>query len=460
MLSRPSDGAPPPPQARRRRWWPAAAVALWVSFAVGLQLVRQPGVPATDALWAEDGGIFLNAALRGPTVAAVFEPYASYLHVAPRMLSAVVAVAPLEQAALLTAVLASLGVAVLSVFVYVASGRSGVLRSRPARAALAAAMVALPAAGYEVNATLANLHWYLMFAAFWALLAVPGSRAGQVVHVLVVALAVLSDPLTVLLAPVLAWRMRVRRTRYGWTLAAVLLLGALVQGLVSLASDGGLSKSPTRLADLPSIYVLRVPASLLVGDRHLPDAYLLWGLPFAYACLLAVLGLLAYGVLRRGASPGVLAVLLTASAVFFGLPVALRGTAGYLSTESFTLNGSRYVIVPTLFLVTAVLHVLDRPAPAPGHGWLATRALVAAVAAVVAVGDLGTFNVSSLGPSWSAELRETERHCRAGTSPELAVGVEQFPEDVRPGEVLAKVPPDVGEFRFYVAVPCRRLTGD
>jgi hypothetical protein len=111
-----------------------------------------------------------------------------------------------------------------------------------------------------------------------------------------------------------------------------------------------------------------------------------------------------------------------------------------------------------LFLLTALLHVVDRPvAPVHRRGWTALAVGVGVYAGAVALGDLGSFNVSSLGPSWSTGLETAREHCSDGTSPELADAEKQYPRETRPGEVLVAVPPDVGPIiRFYVAVPCAR----
>ncbi|HMA45877.1 MAG TPA: hypothetical protein VKP11_01485, partial [Frankiaceae bacterium] len=129
------------------------------------QAVRQHGTPAYDSIWAEDGHAFLTDAIADPW--DVGRPLANYLQVLPRIIAGLIVQVPLSHAAGLVASSAAMVVALVSVYVFLAS--RPLLPVTWQRAALAVVFVAAPWAGFETNATINNLHWYLNFAAFFAL---------------------------------------------------------------------------------------------------------------------------------------------------------------------------------------------------------------------------------------------------------------------------------------------------
>jgi hypothetical protein len=275
---------------------PALASAL-VALLAGLLLARQAVVSAWDTIWAEDGFAFLSDALSGDALGAVVEPHGGYIHPLPRAAAAVAAVLPLELAAVVLSAAWALVLALLAAFVYAASGE--ILRSRALRVALAALTALLPAAGSELLGNTANLHFYLVYACFWAFVWRKTTTLALTARATVVAVTALSDPLTLLFAPLALWNAVSRRGRRELVVPASLLAGLAVQlGATTLAGE-----SPERLTrfdatDLPLLFALRVTGSLLVGDRFLDDAWLSLGRVFAYGALLAVGVALLAGAFR------------------------------------------------------------------------------------------------------------------------------------------------------------------
>lgn len=434
-----------------------------------LQLARQPGVPSRDTIWAEDGAVFLTEALRGPPRDTIFRPHAGYLQVVPRLAAAIVSPLPVPQAALAISLIAALVVAILSVFVFWASGSAGLVRNGSARAALAAIVVLLPAAAFETNVTLANLHWYLIFTAFWALLGRPRSLAGWCICVAVVVMAVLSDPLAVLLLPVVAWRLWTSRSARSLALTSAFVASAIVQLSVVLTAGAPAPFAERQPGDIPATYGLRVAASALLGDRYLDELYGRLGLLLPLGCLSLVAGVLGYGVLRRGASMAVISTFAGASVTYWAVEVMLRGTGGYLTRVPFTLNGSRYTVLPLLFLLAAFVYVFD-PRPRFRNDEPAARSdprtasvdvpqLVASglLAATVLLGFSGV-NVRSAGPSWAAEIADARARCLTPPAPGFPGKPDGFAV-ARPGEVLVRIAPPLEVPFFRAAVPCERLLG-
>jgi hypothetical protein len=139
-------------------------------FGVVLQIARLPAGVATNTVWADDGSGFLGPALQHGWGAFAF-PYGGYLVSITRVMAAVAATLPLRLAALVLGAGSALVVCLVAGLVYLSM--RGHIPSRGLRFAFAAMMVLIPAVGMEIDPNAANLHWYLVFAAVWILLARP-----------------------------------------------------------------------------------------------------------------------------------------------------------------------------------------------------------------------------------------------------------------------------------------------
>ena len=472
-----------------------ASAPLWVLLNTAVLLVRAPGVPAWRAVFGEDGGIFLTDALASPGWGSLLTPYQGYLQLAARLLAEVVADLPLSAAAWLLAGLAALAAALLSLFTYVASG--AVLTTRWARLSVAVAPVFLPA-GWEIGASATNLHWYLNVACFWAVVAPLRGRRLRVAAVVVVVLAVLSDPLAGLFLPVAAWRAwralglpipglgsrpagrvpagtpRVRGATKGRVrpeMAALAVPAAFVI-CVSLQLALGAARQrpdhflPSRASDLPGIYGLRVAGSFLLGDRFLPGLFARLGLPFAFTCLAVVAAGVAYA-LTVPRSRNLVLLCAAASVVWLVVPLMLRGTATWLDRVDPGLPGSRYVFPPVLLLAVAYIAWLDgvhadaaELSPSPLRAWLPQVCATAAFA-LIAAGSWSLPSQRTDGPVWSSTLAEARQRCqRADGSPREAGRSAEAPwgRAAATGQVLVPVAPAGPSPRWSVVVDCARLS--
>ncbi|UQS22448.1 glucosyltransferase [Amycolatopsis thermalba] len=446
----------------RARTATVAASVAWVLAATWLQLMRGPGLRAYDVVWAEDGGVFLNQAMRHSLWHNLVTPHAGYLQVVAKLVAQPVAALPPQWAAAALATGAALVVALISLLVWFHSGH--VLRSAWARVLVTAIVPLLPQAGFEVNAAVSDLHWYLAYAAFWVLLAPPRSVAGQVGSAAVVALAALSDPLTALVLPAAVVGIaRAPRRLVAGIAPAVMVVALAVQGWVHLTRAAGYRASETVAGDLPSIYGLRVVLSALTGDRLLGPVYQAAGL-----VLVAVVGVvvaLAVALLLWRAdrvARQVAVVGLVCSVAYLAVPVGLRGTGGFLERAEFSLNGSRYTIVPLLLFWVAVAALLDRLRPRAVVG-----GAVAVFLGVQVLSDWAGSSVRTGGPSWRASVAEARAACATPVRPpqpvplvaeeagRYAVPIFPGPDDVT--IVVAPVPPPGEPLLFAVVVPCTEL---
>ena len=422
--------------ARKRPWLILALGALGLILATALQVARQPGTPATDTIWAEDGFIFLSSALLFPDAAEVFvAPAGKYLHAAPRTLGFIASSLSLDSAAPFFALASSLTVAVLAGYVFMAA-RPWIPRW-PGRLVVAAMMPLLPVALLESLNNSANLHYFLSFAAFWALLAIPAGWPGVVAGASVAGVAALSDPIAVLLAPIAGWTLLRRPDRRRVVVAAVFLIAIGTHGLVWLTADRAdryedprvteeverelhirafapQTYAPSHPEELPRLYGLRVAGVFFVGYEMLAPAYRRFGDVFSYAALAAVGLMAAYAVARREIPRAVLGLTLAYSVLFFLVPVAIRGTEHVAPVdEQVIYAGSRYAVVPTLLLISSAAILLSRrDRRVPGRTWSVVVVGTMTLLVAIVVNDFRYPNPRAEGPPWSEELSSATRLCR------------------------------------------------
>jgi hypothetical protein len=294
----------------------------------------------------------------------------------------------------------------------------------------------LPVPGSELLANATNLHFYLLYACFWALVwqrETPfalGSRA-----VVVVATA-LSDPLSALFLP-LAIVAPVARRSVRALVVSGLFLAALVVQLAIIAGGARPERNwGFRLGALPEIFALRVGGGLLVGDRFLGDAWDGYGRAFAYGALLLVAAVVALLLRRSDRRTTAFALIaLGYAGLFFCVQLVGRGTGGMdPDLHGFRLNAARYILLPFL-LVVSVIVVLAADA---ARIWI-RRAALLWLAALLAV-NYSVTSDRSRAPRWDHELARARKVCSSA--------------DRRSAKVLvAPSPPRV----WFATIPCRRI---
>jgi hypothetical protein len=405
----------PLPPPRRLPWWalaPAGAVLTW------LQMVRRPSdPPAWDSLYVEDGQVFLGQALGQHAWDTFATSHLGYLHTAARAITEVATWFPLERAPLVMALLTSVAVAALALYVFEAS--AAWIASPLLRGALALAVVLAPVTARDIAGTVANLHWYLIYASFWAVVCPWRGRGWLAASAAAAFVSVLTDPLTavlLLLGLFLAWRARERRA---WVVPGVIAAGVLVQ--LVLRDEGAERVGGVDVDTVPRIFAERVTSSALVGDGQLFDVFDgRTGSPFAWASLALVAAAVGVGLWRlSGRRRWLLAAGAALSLTFFLIPVINRGTDLLVPDVPWALGASRYIYLPVLFLLTGLAAATDRPGRAGGGAGLLVRppirelALVALVLVPIAL-DYRAPHRTEGEPRWGTAVREAERAGRDG----------------------------------------------
>lgn len=382
-----------------------------------IMLFRTP-VPQWNVLWAEDGAVFVDGALRhNPWV--ILEPYSGYIHIVSRLAAAVATLVPLSVVPLAITVIAALIGGALSAAVFRFAQQRLVSPITPFAVWLL--FVTLPIAGGEVANTLAGLHWYLIFAGFWALLVRSRSRATLIAQCLVVSGALLSDPVALLLLPLVVLRafflsgLRERVLLLIFALAAVgQTIGSVMATVVH--GDRTWSQSHPTTHELFDFFTIRVVLDAAVGVRLTPHVATV-GLRYSVV-LVAVLALL---VVAAAVSPThrVMVALfalasLSAGGILFYLGWDNLGPVGALKLG----QGDRYSVDAVLFLVSAMIVSWDAIAERL-HGARPRVALLVGVLSLVMVGipavvDYRVWNVRSDAVPWSVALDRAAADCVAG----------------------------------------------
>ncbi|BCB87379.1 hypothetical protein Psuf_046920 [Phytohabitans suffuscus] len=324
---------------RPARWRGVAIGAAAVAAGTALGLLRQPGAGALDTIWAEDGGIFLAEAVRQGPFDALVTSYAGYFHFVPRLMAAIATLFPAGAASTVLALQAALAVSLLAVLVYVASGSH--LTGTLSRVLVSAVVVVVPVAQGDVLNSIANFHWYGLYALFWMLIWTPSGPAGRTVAVAVTFLVATSDIIAVVFVPLALWRafhrpgpdsehspsLTAGRDRQGIALAGGLGVGLLIQfaGLLSGSSERDLSPDPVLAV---SGFLLRAVPAPLIGERWLGDDVDARWLALAALAWLVVGAAFLIAYTRRTRPAWTLAVVagLHAAALYM-LPVLLTGIA-------------------------------------------------------------------------------------------------------------------------------------
>ncbi len=327
---------------------------------LGYLLATPAGRSHLDHVWAEDGARFLVDALSKPFAVNLVTPYAGYLHLVPRLVAQVVALLPLGSAAAGLAVLAAAIRAGIAVFVFAASG--GYLRAWWLRSGLAAGVVVLPAANGEALNNIADLHWFLLFGAFWALLWRPVGRWRTALATTVVFLSVGSSVLALGLLPLAlirgmsrAWRDRVVVVGFG--LGAIAQVGAMLTGHPRNDSVRPFNPGQAGLTSL-----LRGPLMTFTGPDPVPwlvRSFGYWPAALALACVLAI----AVAGIRGGVAASRLVVIAALGAAALALFVQLY--VNWSPGLRVVRVSERYSTAPCLFLLAALAVGLDAW---PRHG--------------------------------------------------------------------------------------------
>lgn len=429
--------APPRPALVR-----LAVGAAMVLAGILVVLFRLP-VEQQNVLWSEDGNQFLQAAFQNDFVTNLFTPYAGYMHFLPRTAGQLVAAfVPTTQLGLGMNIAGATVWSVVAIAAFVFS--RGRLQT-PLRWLLWLLVLIVPIGSMEVATNVANSHWFLIFGLAMAVFARSGPGLGRLVFgAVLVATAVMSDPLALAFAPVLIARAialpRVRENILGLVFAA----SAVVQVLMVLSTERDRGGPQLQPGSQTATYLVRVVWGDLLGQAAGTRLYDDLGRTTAIVLAGAfVLALTAFIVLHRRRA-GYAAVTLGASFGFWSVTAVLTWVSIGRQPEGLEVFlGGRYLVVPSLLLVVAILAAVS--AGLPGADARGVRRIVRIAVLVVVAAALVTPGI----------LNYQVPSAKAGV-PELTVSVPGF-RDACAANPSALVDVPIAPPGFTFAVPCERI---
>jgi hypothetical protein len=377
-------------------------------------LVPRPSGWAAQYVFAEDGPQWLGGFLRDG-FASTSQTFAGYLHVAPRLIAGSCAtVASGAAYPLCTSVSAALvrvagmAIAFPVLGAYARSWRWGL--------AGASAFVFLPAGEQEVLGNITNLRWFLVAAAAFALIGVFERWALVTLATFMTLIGALSDPLTMLLLPLAAWRLWQSRS-IGRLPATALVVGVCAQ---LLFLDPAQRMGPGLLwgfqDPILAIGQLGIRGILVaqMGTTLTREAVMRLGIHLSVLCVVLTLGLVVVVARTWGRNRTALGLALLLS--FSGLAI-LYVTLAYPASES-SLSGiagpsqpARYSVGAGLLLVPAIVLAVQA---AWEDGRRLGRVLAVGVASLLLVAVAVDFSGDPRltdGPTWSASLSDARTLC-------------------------------------------------
>jgi len=330
----------------------AAAIAV-VGFVVSL--LRVP-FDQHDRVWAEDGNVFLFEAINSGHWNVLFEPYAGYQHLVPRLSAALIlSFVPLGGYAVAVFLFCSAFTGLVAAAVFWLS--RDVLSSVPARIVVSSVTFLLPLSSVEVIGNLADIHTYCMWLAPWIVFSHPSSRRGVVGWGVVAILCAMTEIQSVIFLPFLLFRLR-RPSPLPGIIPAALALGAVAQVATTFMQPRHSSPAWPGIPSLVQGYLINVVfpfvdtfspsiiARLMSSGVLIPSVALI---PFAAAGIFAlVFGDSKHRVIVIALVVGSLSIY-AAGAIFDGT-TAVRYEGNYTSTVFGGYVDLRYGVASGMML--------------------------------------------------------------------------------------------------------------
>ena len=404
---------------------PTWVVSVLVGLAAALvSWLRLPG-GVRGSLWAEDGVLFLQQWIND-SLLHVVTPYDGYLHVVPRLVvGGVASLVPPAHTAVAISASCCLVVGLLAAVVHVST--ADLVGSGAVRLLLAMITALGPGAAQEVLGNTANLHWYFLWATPWILQHRPRTwvgAAGAAVLVLVGGLSEIQLALFVALLPFVV------RTVKALPAALALVSGVAIQVVVLLQHPRPPRAGPRPSAQDVTEGFLTHPVLGMVTGRWSLQGDIVNAVSWSASSVLGVVVLTGVvAAMRSGSRRGIAALCAVGAAVVVYAAAVLLNPSELFLFSSFTPGqwaaavAPRYAVVPTMFLLAAVVIGLDAMIASRRRAAVITAVVVAAALTLtLAVNAVPGPATRESHPGWAASIAAAQRGCREGIDPaQLAI---------------------------------------
>lgn len=365
--------------------------------------------------FAEDGSTFVADWLHDD--AGLFRPYAGYQHLVPRIAAWIaVRLTPVDWWANVVTVLACLLIGGIAALVFLFS--RDVTNAPVARLGVAVIPLLIPLAGREAAGNLANLHWYALYLIPWLLLATPRTKTATVWMMAVAAAAALTEPQTLIFAPLAIWRMVTDRSVR--LIGLGFLLGIAVQLITYFAyGRGQIASGIPPVMSIAGGYAINAAASALVPE-HVGALFTHLGWWGAALCCVLFLAAAGYAFVDGNtAVRTAVVVMLVGSIVAWSFAYGFNNAFDYyysrMSPDQLADppllrwgNAASMMLVSLVPLAAGV--VSERH---PDRGPMVGVGLMAVLVGLMAVGFRSPNN-PRIAPPWSGEVASGRESCAAG----------------------------------------------
>jgi len=392
------SGPAAPARARGARVLGAGVQVAAVGIASIAMLLRIPGRPAWRTIFGEDYFWFLAQAIQQPWH---WGQYHGYVQVVPRLIAQVVSYLPLPDASLAFALAGAVVAACGALVIFHAS--AGHIESVTLRALLAVALVLLPVAPMELIGSGVETMWYLLPVLFWAMLWRPRTRPAMAVAAAVGFLAMTSNILAALLAPLLVARLYALRRPREHAVTAGWLAGFLVQATIFFSGAHGHSRFDLIQAP-PGQSLAFYGHAVLAPSLGWHTSWWLRSFAGANGATAIAAAVLAVSfALILATQPGARPLVVTALAagfVFTVVSVTINPAPAIDLMLPARAGGTRYTVMADFLIVSALLAGADHALRSRARDRRPQRAGLKPVTAVTA---LAVF----LAATWAADFRYT-----------------------------------------------------
>jgi hypothetical protein len=408
----------------------ALVIGLFLLIATLLAVLRL-GTEGYRTVWAEDSTVFMESAFAHGFWHSIFEPYAGYLNVAPRLIGGTATLIPLQAAAAWIAVWSAFSAALCGLTVWFSAG--GHVRSPWLRGALAIAVALSATAGQETVDSAAYVPWFMLVAAFWMLFLRPKTWWGAWLACAFMVLAGLSTPGVWFFLPVAALRIfsiSPRRDPRTTLVIAGWAVGGLAQIPVILSQDQGTTMWSRHIW---TALVQRVIDGGIFGQRLGGGFWDVGGWKYLILLCLVLAIALVWGLYRSPPSARwfvPLAIAISFGMFMFSCYQRSIGPSIFWSPGTSGGTASRYVLVPSMLFLSAFVVLLDgafrdRLTKPLRANWPALAGTTLMLVAIAVSFDM-TFSERSK-PYWSEALRTAANKCIVKKEPFAGIATDPAP---------------------------------